>query len=64
MSDENESQGSSGADGAEDSGEMIGDDKLPEDLTPSEDNPLAQGPKDEDEKEDGGGVNPNEQGMT
>ena len=59
MSDENESQGSSGAD---ESGDLIGDDQLPEDLTPSDDNPLAKGPKDEDEKEDGG-VNPDEQGM-
>ena len=60
MSEENESQGS-----GDDSGDLIGDEQLPEDLTPSEDNPLAHGPKDEDEKDDeGGGINPSEQGMT
>ncbi|QWC86334.1 hypothetical protein KLP28_06480 [Nocardioidaceae bacterium] len=46
-----ESQGSAGS---EESGDLIGDDQLPEDLVPSEDNPLAKGPKDDDEQDEGG----------
>ena len=46
-----QSSTSSGSEGSEGSGDLIGDDQLPEDLVPSEDNPLAKGPEDDEQDE-------------
>jgi hypothetical protein len=42
-----------GSPGPEDTAGTIGDDQLPEDLRPTDDNPLAKNP-DEEEEESGG----------
>ena len=53
MSDEQTSPGDSDekTTGPEDGQPGIGDDQLPDDVRPSEDNPLAYGPTDDDEDE-------------
>jgi hypothetical protein len=54
--DKSGDSGSAGSSGSEDSGDVgISDDQLPEDLQPTDDNPLAKAPSD-DEDGDGQGI--------